>query len=544
MIKFSVLGILFISLLNIQVKAVIRVVPTFNSAGIYWMPDGEISGEKAEIYFSETGQSKWHQGLDLHYLVCADGTFEFRGSLVRLKSGIEYKIRLFHNGMNDSLIFKTWNENFKIKKEIRLNTHMGTFETNEGGNATDGYVVYVPENESCSVIDGDGTMDVGINVRHNWVIIRGWKIRNVKNYGIRLHPTQKHVVIEKCEISRWGHNTGQRFAKAKESNAIHLLGNETRSASHIIIQDNYFLRPNCDTNNWGEASDITKAGNHPNGSQPIWLENTGGEIVIRYNTIKGDSEHYYNDGMGEWRNFGPYGFPNRDSDIHNNYISHVWDNAIECEGGNINVRIYENFTDSTYAHMGLSNITLGPIYIFNNVSNVGHKFPGDSKEAVFLKIGNKLKYDKTTNQSWPARGIAYVFNNTILQPLIHGKNNGIGKFATGTGPGEGVVYLNNIMHMSGNNGDNFGILPLQNNSLAKNNLYFGGVLDTLADTSNIYAKPVYDTHNDGWFLKIGSTGYAQGIFIPNFSEGDGGLLPDIGAYQTGKPELVFGVRKY
>ena len=540
-IKFVVCIFIFI-LVKLNVFASLHVVPTFHSAGIYWSPKTEITIKKALVFYKQEGTVNWNSGLDLHWLICENGTFEFRGSLVRLNSGTEYKILVKYNEITDSMVFKTWDENFKIKKEIKVNPQ-GTFKTTEAGNANEGYVVYAPIDKFDPEIDGGGNAEVGIDVLHDWVIIRGFKIKNVKKYGIRLHPEQKYAVIEKCEISKWGHNTGQRFAKAKESNAIHLSGSENLKASHIVIQDNYIFQPSFDTNNWDEPSDIKKGGNHPNGNQAIWLENTGGNLVIRYNTIKGSIRNYYNDGMGEWRNFGPHGFPYRDSDIHNNYISHVWDNAIESEGGNMNVRIYENFTDSCYAHYGLSNITLGPLYVFNNVSFVGHKFPGDCNEAVFLKIGNKLKFDKTTNKSWPAAGIAFVFNNTLLQPVVNGKKNGISKFATSTGPSEGVVYMNNIINTTGNNGNDFEILPLQTNSIAKNNLYYGGVLNEIGLANNICAMPVYNIQRGGWYLEKDSQGYKQGIFIPNFSEGYSGSLPDIGAYQNGKPPLVFGVRK-
>lgn len=541
--KRIVVVVILTFVLNLTGNAGLHVVATFNAAGIYWSPNLEITGKKAMVFFKQSSENIWRKALDLHYLVCENGSYEFRGSLVRLKSGTEYKVLVKYNGVADSLTFKTWDENFKIKKEIKINPKNQPFKTTEAGSAADGYVVYVPENNLVSEIDGSGIADVGIDVLHDWVIIRAWKIKNVKKYGISLHPAQNHVVIEKNKISSWGHNTGQRFAKAKESNAIHLSGTENLTATHIVIQDNYIFNPSFDTNNWGEPSDITKAGNHPNGNQAVWLEKTGGQVVIRYNTIKGNAQNYYNDGMGEWRNFGPHGFPYRDTDIHNNYISQVWDNAIESEGGNMNVRIYENFTDSCYAHYGLSNVTLGPLYIFNNVTRVGHKFPGDNTEAVFLKIGNKLKFDKTTNKSWAAAGIAYVFNNTLLQPVINGKNNGVAKVATSTGPEEGILYLNNIMHTSGNNGHNFEILPLQPNSVAKNNLYFGGILIETGLTKNICASPDYETQNGGWFLKKDSPGYKQGVFIPNFSEGNAGSPPDIGAYQNGKPPLVFGVRK-
>ena len=70
--------------------------------------------------------------------------------------------------------------------------------------------------------------------------------------------------------------------------------------------------------------------------------------MIRHNEIfSTDGSHYFNDGIGGSDNFSTTGFPNADSDIYGNEISHVWDDAIEAEGGNRNVRIWGNYMDRT-----------------------------------------------------------------------------------------------------------------------------------------------------------------------------------------------------
>ena len=46
------------------------------------------------------------------------------------------------------------------------------------------------------------------------------------------------------------------------------------------------------------------------------------------------------DGIGGSSNYSFKGSPNRDSDIYGNLISNCWDDAIESEGANMNVRIW------------------------------------------------------------------------------------------------------------------------------------------------------------------------------------------------------------
>ncbi len=513
----------------------VSVVPTFNSAGIYWQPEGELSGNKGEIWFRETGEAEWREGYELYWLPREDSTSEFRGSLVRLKSNQEYDLKLVHGELQADTSFTTWNEEFKISKVVQVSPESSGFVTTEGGNENDGYVVYEPAPGSDSIIDARRLYNYGIQVNHDWVIIRGWKIRGVRNHPIHLYSKAKFIVIEYCDISGWGE---LRTNFATDSYGIFLDG-ESQIPSNIIIQYNYIHDPTYDANNWGEPNDKTSAGNHPGGTQPIWMTRCGGEIVIRYNTITGSEEHYYNDGMGEWRNFGPHGFPYRDSDINNNYISHCWDNAIEAEGGNMNVRIYENYIDSTYATMGLSNITFGPLYVFRNVTNVAHKVPGDCRETNFLKIGNKLKYDATTGKYWPCVGRAYIFNNTILQPVVNTRQNGHTGFATSTGPSNGTVYLNNIMHMSGNITSAHQILNATGDSKVNYNLYSGG-FPLMTGAKDIEGVPIYSQVEEGFFLEKGSPGMDQGVEIPNFTGKFLGASPDIGAYENGSEPIKFG----
>jgi len=67
----------------------VRAVPTYESAGLYWLSPGGGSGCRAR--FRAAGETAWHDGLDLWYDA---RNAECRGSLVHLKPGKRYEAEL------------------------------------------------------------------------------------------------------------------------------------------------------------------------------------------------------------------------------------------------------------------------------------------------------------------------------------------------------------------------------------------------------------------------------------------------------------------
>ena len=68
--------------------------------------------------------------------------------------------------------FRTWNEDFPVKKLIHVDPSQGPFATHEGGNPEEGYVVYEPAPGTDSILDAGRVSTYGIRVSHDWVIIR------------------------------------------------------------------------------------------------------------------------------------------------------------------------------------------------------------------------------------------------------------------------------------------------------------------------------------------------------------------------------------
>src|SRR3954454_8545510 len=65
------------------------------------------------------------------------------------------------------------------------------------------------------------------------------------------------------------------------------------------------------------------------------------------------------------------GFPGADSDIYGNIIRYCADDAIEADGGGMNVRIWGNYIDGTRTPFSFSPLSLGPTYLFRNVVDRG-----------------------------------------------------------------------------------------------------------------------------------------------------------------------------
>lgn len=269
--------------------------------------------------------------------------------------------------------------------------------------------------------------------------------------------------------------------------------------------------------------------------------------MIRYNEITGSDSHYFNDGIGGSDNFTETGFPNYDSDIYGNLITHAWDDAIEAEGGNRNVRIWGNYFDNTATGVATTVTHWGPVYIFRNVYNRSRQLSEVALDAddrnVFAKSGTSSKY---------GNGRRYIFHNTLLQadppkgttyPL--GAGGGLGAAGLNV---TNTVTRNNIFHIwkvwwsvldVGSGSDSDFDYDLYNGNIPKG-----------AEIHGLVGTPVYQAGHGPTSEARGcyqlaplSPGFDRGVRLPNFNDGDLtlGSAPDIGAHETGAPPMRFGV---
>lgn len=102
------------------------------------------------------------------------------------------------------------------------------------------------------------------------------------------------------------------------------------------------------------------------------------------------------DGIGGADNFSTKGFPWADSDIYGNRISHVYDDAIEAEGANRNVRIWGNYLDRVFVPIANAATSIGPLYVWRK-----HRIRAESRHRGFGRTALKLRQPKQ-----PVRGRA------------------------------------------------------------------------------------------------------------------------------------------
>jgi len=469
-------------------------VATFESIGLYWKPPADPGPAGCSVRYRTKDETAWKEGLPLWYDA---RNRECRGSLVQLSPGTKYEIEVG----GKAIVASTWNETFPVKKTVKATG--GPLEIKEGGTK-DGYILY-----EGGTIEG-GKFNVTISAPY--VILRGFTLKGAEQDAIRLLDGAHDVVIEDNDISGWGrknyvNSKGWEVGVDMESGVRADCRRFNKQLERVIIQKNKIHDPRYGANSWSWG--------HPAGPQGITFSYCGGNHVIRYNEITSSPGHYFNDGIGGEDNFSETGFPNADSDIYGNVVTHAWDDAIEAEGGNRNVRIWGNYLDQTATGIATTVTHWGPVYIFRNVYNrsrmKSERPPEGDDRDPFAKAGSTEKY---------GNGRRYVFHNTVLQP--DGKN----------GAGAGIA---------GNSKQ-----PLTN-TVSRNNIFqvwrpHWAAINEAGGSGNDFD---YDLSNGRLSEKHGVSGgpdkgIDRGVRLPNFNDSFVGSAPDIGAEEKGAAPLLFG----
>ena len=332
----------------------LKAVVTYESVGLY-LPGAAApttnTDTDAKVEFREKGATDWSLGLPLWYDA---RNSEYRGSLVHMKPGTTYQLQVtLNNGEAYGTEATTWPNTYAIAKTVTVPATSDTPLVITEGGSPDGYVVYEPEAGRTATIDVARNHDFNVIVRAKYVIVRGLTLKGARHSGILLGSTPDKnaeditdVVIENNDISgwgSWGENDPACEAKHKTRDLYGVnfqAGVYSRSSllERVTIQRNRLHDPYSGSNNWKQRNCSGGGTFHPLGPQGISLFASKGRLVIRYNEIYSKPGHYFNDGMGESANFSDNGFPGRDSDIYGNYIRNCWDDGIESEGANRNVR--------------------------------------------------------------------------------------------------------------------------------------------------------------------------------------------------------------
>jgi hypothetical protein len=496
-------------------------VPTFHSLGIYWKPAHGSESNECSLSYRRKGEAVWKEALpmwfdDRDHASRPERSHEYRGSVVSLSPGTLYEIKVRLEGTGDerSCTARTWREDLPIAKTVKLpaGETKGTYKIQESGTR-EGYVLY--DGTQATIAGGTNNVEVAAS----YVIIRGLTARDAAVHGIKLGDVHD-VVIEDCEVRGWGRIASDGFGENLDA-AVY---SESKQLERIVVQRCDLHHPRSSSNSWSQSRPLTGQGAHPFGPQGIVFRGSKGNHVIRHNHIFSDEDHGYNDGMGEVQNFSYGGFPNRDSDIYANEVSNAWDDGIETEGANMNVRVWGNFTENVMIPHGCATTSLGPLYLFRNTNGRTRTDSSGKLGSAFLKLGYSDSADEYRH------GKMYVLHNTVLQPDDHGPRFGL-LITSSAYRQYNITSRNNILHV------------LQSPSISGTADQPGSSFDYDMHSSfapqephGFSGKPVYDTSPDGrrW-LRAGTPGHDQGVRIPNFNDDFLGAAPDLGAFENGSP---------
>ncbi len=529
-----------VQLLNAQQAAAPTAIVTFNSIGLYWSPLDHAADNNCAVRYRPAGDPAWRSAMDLWYdpRTNSYNSPQYRGSLVNLTPDTNYEIELTLTKTltRATLNAKTWSENFPIAQTVTLpESSTSSLNISQGGTSS-GYILYTHAPGKQAVIDGKRAATQCITVSASYVIIRGITCINPARHGILINDHVHDVVIEDTDISGWGSIESDGWGHEQDS-AVY-AGWSSRDIQRIIIQRNRFHHPSSDSNNWGEYRS-TYSSYHPDGPQGIALHDTAGNHVIRYNEIYSDADHYFNDVIGGATNYSSAGFPGPDSDINGNRFSNCWDDGIEAEGGGRNVRIWGNYIDHCFSMIAAKTASVGPLYVWRNITGVSQKFPTGEEGGCLLKAG-----DATQNNVFYGGGRVYLLHNAILQP--DGATYGVCN-----GPNTNIHSRNNILNVRPlSTGVKYSI-DAEDPSNSADYDYYNGRLRTPPGSevhgftgSGLKYDPGNQQDLGQFYLDPASAGCDTGLPLPNFNYFFTGSGPDIGAHERGTPRMEFGIGAY
>jgi hypothetical protein len=511
-------------------------VPTFESLGLYY---NRTIAKQCTVTYRAAAASEWRDGYPLVYDAREK---QYRGSLVGLKPDTAYDIRLEADGEKVEFPARTLSDVFPIGKTTLLDTATSdtTLTIREAGTEK-GWHLVTPAPGKKFVSDVFNLSDYNVVVEAEYVIIRGLELKNAGIDGVLIRKGLQHVVVEDCHITGWGRMGGASSwgVTTGMDSAVYA----ENDAGHLVIQRNLIEYPRSGANDWESG--------HPDGPQGISLNDSRGGNIIRYNTIRSTEDHGFNDGFGGSSNFSFKGSPDRDSDIYGNEISNCWDDCIESEGANMNVRIWSNYLHHSFVDIATAATSMGPIYIFRNVfgeSRVSHQ---DHTGGTMLKTG--MNYIEINGEKVSTGlGYRFIFHNTALQP------NGPLDVFSGHEL-HNAVTRNNIFYAHGSTYPHDAGPPSNSFTNDLTGSFLGGgfvkSMFLVSDKLEWYLAPVMNKIDWGKvesvrngkkvvitdpLVQAPNPAIDKGVRLPGFNDDFTGAAPDIGAFETGLPPLRFG----
>jgi hypothetical protein len=488
--------------------------------------------------------------------------------VVNLNPGTSYDFELkLTSGVTATITKSTWPDTFPIPSDRVTTLPAGTLtsmQTITQGGSAGAYRLYVAHPNG-TTIDVNNSADHCIKVQASYVIIQGVTCKNARTHGIYV-DNKTDVVIEGCDISGWGRKDPNAGANGVISDLGYHLDSAIYSngtgAARIVIQGNKIHHPRYTSNSWTQkAGSAFPNTTHPQGAKAVNFKGpNNGNHVIRYNNFYSDRSHMFNDILleSDGSNTTNGNGLKQDSDIYQNVLSHCWDDAIEVERGDKNVRVWGNYFTQIFKSVSAGYVWDGPLYIWRNVTDVklnAHK--GGKGFDTLATRANAFIMPPQEAASQNNKTVTYLYHNTILNPANGGDPLAGGdSLAAGNGFQDynssytRLVTRNNIF-MTENfavSGGPYAFYRVRGTTYLSSNYDLVNGLYDLASFKGPQVRtgtPIFRTgHGSGvggkYQLATNSLGYNQGVALPNFNDGYESTAPDMGAHEYNSATMVFG----
>ena len=514
----------------------LKLVATYENIGYYFDYESSKTVESCEVTYCEAGSEEWKKAYEPFIDTIEH---QIRGSIVKLQDNTDYEVKVKVNytdttSEESTALVTTWNDNPDYTV-VSLEDYLGSFKHN-GKEITEPLELHGIQGTKDNPVKVDCTgysVDAGYNTTAavvidscNYVTFEGLTVKGGYRCGVAINGSCENVRISNFDISGFG-RTGvlrENGLRYRDGSAINYdAGILLLDGKGITIENCHIHDAHATTNSWtGDTWDRT----HPAGSCGIYYR-VNNSCVIRNNRIIGNNEHRWNDAIEGYGNGYYTGGPCRDVDIYGNTIMYGQDDAIELDGGQMNIRVYRNRIEQTYCGISVVPNLIGPSYLYENViTNLGD---GTGTCGTALKAGG------SQNNS-----VTYVFNNTcvvnnrIVQNITY-SDSSIFNFVTRNNifihQGGGTFYKNSASALNDNDYDFCFGKTCENYTIGENSMVY--TTDTVtgatqAKLSEVMSKLDFvDFENGDLSLGANSECKGAGCYIDNFCESEN---PNIGAY--------------
>lgn len=357
------------------------------------------------------------------------------------------------------------------------------------------------------------------------------------SYGLTISGS--HVVVEGLTIS--GSDWGARLSGAENITVRQTRftsvnkGIDARNGSHrnFTICDNLlqgrFTWPNVSSATWDEEGIVV----------------TGQGHVVCHNTLSG-----FGDALGISQNTS---LPNIAIDFFGNEVLWTGDDGFEIDYGHRNIRVFDNRVTNSGMGVSVQPSWGGPIYIFRNVlANQAHSPYKFNNDPTGILVFNNTSIRTTGpgnfgGSAWAQLGYqqangawAYVANFQFVNNIAVGAT-GPANFTSdillgeidynGWSPNGTFVFDQSFTNLA----DVQARSPFEAHGRILSSPSFVGTPAPGPDYTT-FASPADIT------LRASSNAIDAGLALSNINDGFLGTAPDLGAWESGRPAPVYGVR--